>query len=260
MWIVDRVWKEKPQGDVWVVHDTTGQQGYFKIPGRDKYYGGTMIANELIAASLAVSLGFPVAELALATIRGPDGVERAGVVSLQRKARELVTWAQAKPWVRAAPRKHVCNLPKLREMLVFDTWILNTDRGTGKNTILYRDSDQEKYQWYLIDHGNTLYGSPYRWRHRRFDSPHWDQLWKYYTVPSGLLKVQSRIESLEPMIRRIESLRLEEVEGFVDAVSSEYLPSYERGILLYLLASRKQKLRAIITRWLNYSGRKEYRR
>lgn len=63
---------------MWIVDQTAGRQGYFKVPGRDKYYGGTMIANELIAASLAVRLGFPVAELVLATLRGPDGVEMPG--------------------------------------------------------------------------------------------------------------------------------------------------------------------------------------
>lgn len=255
-WTVDRVWKQKPQGDVWIVHNEVGQRGYFKVPGLNKYYGGTMIANELISALLAKKLGFPVADISVARLRGPDGLERTGIVSLQRNAKEMTTWRDASKRVKANLRQYVWDVQKLREMVVFDAWILNTDRASGKNLILHRDNELDKYYWYLIDHGNTLYGSPYRWRRASWQSAHWYYLWKYYLVPQGLLKEQSNYALLKPMIEQIQSLSGATINDMVQKVPLQYLSDYERRVITEILLRRQARLHYIIDRWLKYTGKK----
>lgn len=256
-WIVDKLWKEKLQGDVWIVHNESGQRGYFKVPGRNPYYGGTMIANEIVAASLARILDFPVADVLVTKLRHPDGQEWAGVLSIQKEASELLTWQETSAAVKANPSLHVRNMQRLRELVVFDAWILNTDRGAGKNLILHRDSGEEKYDWYLIDHGNTLYGSPYRWRIAHWRSRHWDYLWRYSRVPQGLLKEQSDIKLLTPMIKRIQTISTSTIRDVVGQVSPAFLPKYERRVMLWLLLRRQEKLYRVMSRWVKYRGKKE---
>ncbi len=43
-------------------------------------------------------------------------------------------------------------------MFIFDVWILNIDRNS-RNIVLYPTGKQNKYDFYLIDHGLSLYGS-----------------------------------------------------------------------------------------------------
>ncbi|WP_019122737.1 hypothetical protein [Brevibacillus massiliensis] len=79
-WTLKTAWKAKRQGAVWIVEDQDGRRGYFKFATkRQWFFSGPMIANEFIAAALARKLGFPVASLEIADVRGPDG----------KKAREL---------------------------------------------------------------------------------------------------------------------------------------------------------------------------
>lgn len=259
-WRVERLLHHKLQGDVWAVTSEAGQRGYFKVPGRRRYYGGTMIANELIAANLAAQLGFPVAQLSVEKLRCPDGIWRKGIVSIERQAKELVSWSGVSAGVKRNPQKNLHNLHRLGQLVVFDAWILNTDRASGRNLILYRNNQHSKYDWYLIDHGNTLYGSPYRWRQTNWQSPHWEDLWRYYYVPQGLLRLQSRRDTIEAMINEICSIPACMIQYVVDTVPAEYLPSRERYITLQLLLARQAKLRQIMVRWLDYRGKKEYKR
>lgn len=73
-WKLKIAWKAKPQGQVWLVQNSRGQQGYFKFASKDQwFFAGPIIANEMIAAALAKRLGFPVAELEEAIVYGPTG-------------------------------------------------------------------------------------------------------------------------------------------------------------------------------------------
>lgn len=123
-----------------------------------------MIANELISAALACKLGFPVSELELAQVTGPDSKKRNGIVSIKNSAQEVITWAEADNKIHKNPDKYIYHLNLLRYLLVFDAWIVNIDRAMGKNLILYRNQKDHKYRWYLIDHGNCLFGSPRKWK------------------------------------------------------------------------------------------------
>lgn len=259
-WRLISTFKAKPQGHVWYVADDNERQGYFKFTVPDNwYFSGPLFANEYIAAKLARHLDFPVAKLKRATVLGPDGNPQEGFVSIKKTAREITTWCDVDKEVVNYPEKYVNHLDLIRLLVVFDAWIVNVDRANGKNLVLYRNDPSEKYDWYLIDHGLTLYGPPRKWERGAWNSPYWDQLWNYYHVPKGLLRLQSSAKTLQPMIRKIESVRKSDIDRIIRKVPKEYLGDKERFIIRRLLLYRQKRLRSIIMRWLNYSGTKEFK-
>lgn len=258
-WRLIKAWKAKRQGQVWVVENQYGRRGYFKFARADQwFFSGPMIANEYISAALATKLGFPVADLEQATVTGPDNIEQRGIVSLELPALEVITWRNAAPDVHKHPEKHVNHIDRLAQLVVFDAWIANIDRATGKNLVLCRDKPDAKYDWYLIDHGHCLYGSPRKWKRGQWNAPIWEQLWRYYNVPKGLLRLQSDYETLLPMIRKIESLNEGDIEMAMQTVPKGFLKDKERRFIKRLLLHRQKNLRTIIRRWLAYKGVKEY--
>jgi hypothetical protein len=73
-WKLEKEWKDKRQGQVWIVRESGGRRGFFKFAREEQYYyAGTLIANEVITAALARRLGFPAARLEEAVIRGSQG-------------------------------------------------------------------------------------------------------------------------------------------------------------------------------------------
>lgn len=259
-WSLKQTWKEKRQGQVWIVENPFGRRGYFKFARKDQwYFSGPMIANEFIAAALAKKLGFPVSRLEHATVIGPDGKEQKGIVSLATEALEVITWNNADNRVRSNPELYVHHPELLRALVVFDAWIANIDRATGKNLILYRNGADEKYGWYLIDHGHTLYGSPRKWARGAWNKPIWQQIWRFYNTPKGLLRLQSSWKTMKPMVKKIESLTSSDIDKAIGQVPDGYLRSRERRFIKRLLLTRQKQLRSMIKRWLAYKGRKEYR-
>jgi hypothetical protein len=260
-WKLKQTFKAKRQGQVWIVEDASGGIGYFKFATKKQwYFAGPMIANEYIAAALAGTLGFPVAELKYAAVEGPDGKQQEGIVSVAADAKEVLTWREADRAVRKAPEKHVKHADLLRGLVVFDAWIANIDRSSGKNLVLHRNSGEEKYDWYLIDHGHSLYGSPRKWVRGSWKSPIWQKIWKYYYTPKGLLRLQSSWKALLPMIRRIEKLEASDIDKALDQVPSGHLHRRERRFIRRLLLTRKKQLRPMLKRWLSYRGVKESRK
>lgn len=258
-WKLRKVWKEKRQGHVWIVTSNLGRQGYFKFAKAEhKYYSGTMIANEWIAAMLAEKLGFPVAELQLATIIGPDGVVQDGLVSVKVKASEIATWRSVDKNVRHKAERYVNHVELFRMVVVFDAWITNVDRAAGKNLVLYRNDAKANYDWYLIDHGLSLYGSPNKWRRHEWNASYWQKLWMFHHVPEGMLRLQSSLQELEPMISRIEAMSDQEIDHVLAIGSRQLCDESERQFIRQLLISRRSQLRQMIQNWVEYKGVKEY--
>ncbi|MGB8956804.1 MAG: HipA family kinase [Tumebacillaceae bacterium] len=258
-WRLKKAWKNKRQGQVWVVDEPNGRRGYFKFATKEQwFFSGPMIANEWIAAELAKRLGFPVAELDLTAVTGPDESRQRGLVSIEYPAKEILTWNEAGEEVWRHPEQHVHDIDLLASTVVFDAWIANIDRASGKNLVLYRHHPSEKYSWYLIDHGHALYGSPRKWKRGAWNAQIWQQLWRFYNVPKGLLRLQSSMTTLEPMIRRIEELREHDIDAAIRSVPAGHLGNKERVFIKRLLMNRQKQLRSIIERWLVYKGLKEY--
>ncbi|MBW5446306.1 hypothetical protein GE107_09565 [Cohnella sp. CFH 77786] len=259
-WTLERDWKSKRQGQVWIVRDSSGNRGYFKFARKDQwYYSGPLVANEYIAAALAKQLGFPVADLEWAEVDGPERRSERGVVSRAAGAWEVITWREADSRVRQDPAKYVNRFGQLRQLIVFDAWIANLDRASGKNLILYRNGPHEKYDWYLIDHGNSLYGSPRKWKRGSWKSAYWRKIWRYYHTPKGLLRVQSSWAALKPMVRRIEGLSSSQIEAALRSVPAGCLRGRDRRFTKRFLLTRRNQLRGMIKRWLAYPGVKESR-
>lgn len=257
-WKLKKAWKAKRQGQVWVVENSSGNRGYFKFATKKQwYFSGPMVANEYIAAALAKKLGIPVAELEMATVAGPNGVLRKGIVSKAVQATEIKTWKDAGSAVYRNVEKVMNQIDLLQGLVVFDAWIANIDRASGKNLIIYRNSPAEKYNWYLIDHGHTLYGSPRKWKRGAWNAPIWRKLWLFYHVPKGLLQIQSSFDLLEPMMQKIESLTEADIDDAIGSVPKGYLRKRERDFIKRLLLHRQKWLRKIIHNWLNYKGLKE---
>ncbi|MDA8235704.1 MAG: hypothetical protein M0Z31_13070 [Clostridia bacterium] len=259
-WVFKKLYKNKLQGQVWIVENQFGQRGYFKFTTpRQWYYSGPMIADELIAAALAKELGLPVANLDLAVVRGPTGAPQKGLVSVGVSAKEVITWEEAKK-IHHNPNEHVNNANLLCSIVVFDAWIVNIDRALGRNLVLYRNNPADKFDWYLIDHGHTLHDSPHKWKRGEWKSRHWERLWRFHSVPKGFLNLGFSREKLEPMINKIENLPPSAIDQAIKKAPRKYLNPRGRLFIKGLLLYRQKKIRTIITRWLNYKGKKEFGR
>lgn len=259
-WQMEEVLSKKKQGEVWKVASNLGRIGYFKFARCEHtYFSGPLIANEWIAAKLAERLGFPVGELQLATVIGPDGIAQSGVVSVSVKASEIVTWGKLDQKVRRNAERYVKHVDKLRMVVVFDAWITNVDRAAGRNLILYRNETGKKYYWYLIDHGLTLCGSPHKWERHKWDQPYWQKLWLFHHVSDGMQRLQSRFRQLEPMIARIEAISDAELTQLVHQAPRLFCDEAERAFMIRLLITRKAQIREIIRKWVDFKGNKEYR-
>ncbi len=258
-WRFERELSVKLQGSVWIVTNPAGTTGYFKFATTDQWrYAGPYIANEWAAAALAKQLDFPVAKLDVAEVIGSDGSPQQGIVSVAMRAPEITTWNHIGQNVRERPEEYVKNVTRLRQLVVFDAWIANVDRAVGKNIVLHRRTGAERYRWYLIDQALALLGAPYKWDEHHWSTAYWDQLWRYYHVPTGLLRIQSSWRVLEPMVERIEQLSTEAIEEAVGSVPSGTLSPPEQQEMIDLLLHRQARLRRIIRRWLAYSGVKEF--
>jgi hypothetical protein len=258
-WKLVKKWKEKPQGQVWIVQDNKARVGYFKYADpKQWYFSGPMIANELISAALARKLGLPVARLELTEIIDTGGTKKRGIVSIKKSAQEVITWAEANQEIKQNPVKYLNQVHLLRSLVVFDAWIANIDRSVGKNLILHRNQVDDKYNWYLIDHGNCLYGSPRRWKKTSWNSPYWSKIWLFSHVPKGFMKLKYNRRLLNPMIKKIENLRISDIEAAISSVPTRYLDYRKRKFIRRLLMSRKQQIRKMIYSWIKFNGIKEY--
>lgn len=261
-WQYVRTVSVKSQGHVWMVRRDDGRAGFFKFAhDRQWYYSGPLVANEWICCRLAQSLGFPVAEIELTAVHGPQGECPAGLVSVAADAPEHLSWARAPAHVKARPDLHLHRLTRLQQLVVFDAWTANVDRATGQNLILYRtDPADGYYDWYLIDHALSLYGAPYKWAQHDLSAAYWLDLWRCYHVPEGLLRWQEDWSVLEPMVRAVESLGADFIERVVDSVPVTPLDAPLRRFTIRLLMTRQERLRALLERWARYGGVKEYQR
>lgn len=249
----------KPQGTVWAVRRIDGLRGFFKFAAPSQWSAsGPMIANEWITATLARALGFPAAALEIATVIGPAGQAVTGLISQVPDGVRVTTWREASADVRSQPDRRLRHFTRLRQLVVFDAWTVNVDRASGRNLVLYRAPSDAVWSWYLIDHGLSLYGAPYKWNPGPPDAPFWQDLWRYYHVPRGLLMWQSDWGLLEPMVARIEGLPTRVLASVVADAPVDTVSPDLADFTLALLERRRSALRHLIRRWLDYNGVKEY--
>ncbi len=254
-WKIIEKWKEKPQGQVWRVEDGHGRKGFFKFAYATQWYdAGPIAGNEWIAKKFADKLGLPAADVELASVVD-QGKTLPGIVSLPKTGVTLTNWSRLPDSVKHHMEDHVCHADLLTGTIVFDAWLTNIDRASGKNIILY-DGQAVCLEWYLIDHGYALYGCPRKWADHDLGSPYWNDVWRFYHVPRGFLRMATR-GSIYRMVDRIQALKDDEIRSIIKSVPD---PLYDKQLqvkTISLLLDRKQNLYNIMNSWLSYTGEKE---
>lgn len=218
-----------------------------------------MVANEYIAARLARMLGLPVAALKEIQVKGPRRKKMRGMVSIKANAKEVIPWKKAKFSSYSLLEREVHEMNLLVQMLVFDAWILNLDR-TNRNLILYRNRSDELYNWYLIDHGIALFGSPVKWKRswarKKYKTPgayektlHRRKCRKFLSlrVPKGLKAYAMKHRSAtDHMISRISRLSRQEIDRSIRTVPKGYLKPSEKAFVRSMLLKRQKHIRQIV--------------
>jgi hypothetical protein len=249
-WRFVEEYSEKYQGYVWkVVRENNGNEehGYFKfLRSHNIPYAGPMVANEMIATHLGQLVKVPMHELEYATVNGVDGI-----VSVVKNVPTLTRWDQL-------PSDVVANIPKyfkspkhLINMFVFDVWTCNTDRGTNKNIIVYKENHHSKYQIYLIDHNHCLHDADLKWKKRQYNDPYWDQIHRYYKPPIGVgpLILQNK-DYVGHCILRIQSIPAQTLKKIIWDIPKQYATNEERELIYNLLLYRQKRLSLMIQRWM----------
>lgn len=251
-WTFVEEYSKKLQGYVWKVRrdqEDETEHGFFKfIKEHNIPYAGPMVANEMIAKRLGERVEIPMHQLEYATVEDTDGI--VSIVKKIDKSEHMWRWDEL-------PEKTVMNIDKLFKrpkhlinMFVFDVWTCNTDRGTNKNIIVYKDGDEPRYQIYLIDHNHALHDANHKWEKRPYDDAYWDQIHRYYRCPTGVDKlVLLNREYVNKCIRRIQSVSEDEIKDIVWDIPKQYIEKKERKLIYKLLLHRQEKLEQMINDW-----------
>ncbi|MCF6093325.1 hypothetical protein L1765_04855 [Microaerobacter geothermalis] len=249
-WIFVEEYSQKYQGYVWRVKrekDGVTEHGYFKFLKRHNIpYAGPMVANEMIAVKLGELVKLPMHKLEYATVNGMEGV-----VSIVKNVPFLTRWDQLPNHVYENIPKYFKSPKHLINMFVFDVWTCNTDRGTNKNMIVYKDETHPKYQIYLIDHNHCLHDANLKWEKHKYNEPYWDQIHRYYRPPSGVGPlVRQNLGYVRRCIQRIESISSLSIRKIIHDVPKQFVTESERLLIYNLLIHRQKKLSFMISEWV----------
>jgi hypothetical protein len=254
-WKFKKVLRNRYGREIWIVKNREGTQGYFKFPvTRQRKNYRILLANEYIAAELAKLVGLPAAKVKEIRVKGRRGWKKRGIVSLKATAKEVIPWKKASPEVHRNPEQHVHQSDLLAQLAVFDAWIMNPDR-TNRNLILYRNQADDRYRWYLIDHGIALFGSPERWKTKKARRPQrsgalfprTNRRKKQLRIPAGLKRFTSDKRSLvSQMVEKIQALSPQDIKRAINKVPQKYLKKSEKAYIKRLLCARQKTLPAIM--------------
>ncbi|PWI57165.1 HipA family kinase [Sulfoacidibacillus thermotolerans] len=253
--LIDK-WKNKPQGQVWRVRDARGRSGFFKFAYPEQWYNaGPLVGNEWIATALAEKLHLPCASVEITELTdGPHCLH--GIVSLPRQGVHLFSWNRAPEQIRTNPPHYLRDFDHLLDVIAFDVWLTNIDRGSGKNIILYRD--HAMYNWYLIDHAYCAYGCDRKWQPAKWTELYWKQVWQFYHIPRGWLQFIKP----ERLLRAAQKIAALPERSIAELIATVPDPLYSQSIkdqVTTMLLTRKQELGEILTTWIHYQGTKESR-
>jgi hypothetical protein len=235
-------------GNTWLVSHLkdSKKKGYFKYPTSfSKRYSGPIAANEYISYKLGKELKLPVAKTELAKVKG-----QAGIVSIKMKKNPLYNWNSLSKRHKNV-FNHVIDPQRLIKMFVFDVWIVNIDRN-NRNIVLYPTNKKNAYDFYLIDHGLSLYGS-FIWKNTKWSSSYWDDIAKYNNrYLKGLRRyLRKNKNKIQKYIREIQALSNNKVKKFLNEVPAYLLTSAQKNVLYKFLVRRKKRLNTIVKRFIS---------
>lgn len=254
-WKYKKFLRKKCGTEVWVLQNRRGIEGYFKFLVAQKRTQRIMVANEYIGAALAKLVGLPTAKVKKISATGRKGQKRAGLVSVSANAQEVITWREANDKIHDHPEKYLEQSHLLPQIIVFDAWILNPDR-TNRNIILYRNTPQERYKWYLIDHGAALFGTPAQWKLKRAKMVYGNKSKitlamhsrkkDVLKVPKGLKYFSyAHIQEMQEMVRKIQAISPVAISKSLKKVPKRYLKRSEKTYMKKILLSRQRQIQQI---------------
>lgn len=259
-WKFKKLLRKRYGREIWIVKRRDGTKGYLKIPfisNKNKYR--LLVANEYIAAYLARKLGLPVSKLKEISVKGPGRVKKRGLLSIKAKAKEVIPWKKAQFHNSAQIERKVKKAELLAQLIAFDAWILNLDR-TNHNLILHRNHPRRRYNWYLIDHGIALFGSPSKWKKRwsrkTYKKPRTYEKTLHskkskkslpLRIPKGLKRYTLQHRSYtEAMVQKISSLSKREIDNAIKKVPKGYLKRAEKAFIRNMLLKRQKHIQQIV--------------
>jgi len=128
-------------------------------------------------------------------------------------------------------------------IIVFDTWLMNTDRGSGDNLLVYPDSsDGLNFRFAMIDHGHILNGPS--WDSFLLDPDSVVTLSDYHPdmVPASLVR-----GDFAPYLDRLEAITDSTIEDAIAAIPSDWqCPPEDRETLRRFLMNRRSLVRSAV--------------
>jgi len=194
------------------------------------------VAHEKIAADLAFDLKLPVPPVILWD-RGPVNPGEERYVSISCLAFvPAFTWAQIQSNPGLAQRLAYGISKAASAMVVFDTWVGNTDRANATN-LLAQEDDKEVppiIRVAYIDYANSL---SHGWMGT-------NRAWEKHMLPSCYPSdVVPNMDAMQEMVSRIEGLHDDAITQIVNRVPNEFLEQERRDVILQGLFHRRSALR-----------------
>lgn len=255
-WHIVDTWKNKPQGQVWRVKESGGKVGFFKFAYKEQWYdAGPIVGNEWIAAAFAKRIGIDVADLDVVNIPYGNAL-LSGIVSIQKDYAPIMSWRSLDASVTQHPYQSIEDADKLFGVVAFDAWVTNLDRGSGKNILFYRKTNEHRWHFYLIDHGYALYGCERKWAlHSPIDA-YWHRIWDFYHVPKGWQAFATK-RVLQQATESIRSLDEHVIRHIVNDVPDPLYTKAMQKDTIAMLLYRQKNLAHMLDKWLRYRGDKE---
>lgn len=212
---------------------------YFRPSRVNADQAGPLNANEYIASRLGAEIEIPMAKIDFISHE-----EALGTISFL-VAMNAQSWSNF-PF-RTDYNPYLTNPQQLIEMIVFDTWIHNEDRNQ-ENLMFAKNIYTKKYDLYLIDNTEALYGSS---KPTSRDITHFSA--------SGVVKIDefkklldNNYADFELCIAKIESMQDDKIKSIIDEVPTEFIVDDERDFIYNFLTSRKSGLRGHFQALINH--------
>jgi hypothetical protein len=224
--------------------------------------GGDVVSvNERLAFLLGKELGLPIAELHAYTVSDAASSPKSGVISIEH-AENWGPWSQFehapifdRTDFAGSCRRLVCNLNSLRETMVFDIWIRNTDRHRG-NILLNEKEPNRRYEAVLIDHSHAFMHSDGSRVNEFLDLSSGDTSFLRPEELSLALDIVTNACQFEDVLCRIEAVPDSRLNDLADMATMSYsgLPAGFAQSLADGLIQRRQDLRIAVASFCNSLG------
>jgi hypothetical protein len=198
-------------------------------------------ANELIAAQLAQRLGLPVLECRL--------------LRMEQDLFVGTTWmseAQFHPFITEALLEKCSNKDRIYPLVVFDSWICNTDRHEGNLLVRCSGLSESKgkscsalrHTLLISDHNRSLLPD-------NLEVDHFDSLLKRKFLDEFILigYIRNRIVNLQRLqdaVGLAEGVTDTDIDSIVNAVPDQLLADADKPAWTSFLTDRRDQLRTLL--------------